>query len=324
MAKILLSTYTISLRPKKKKDEYYILNNINGLDFYNIIKDFIEAIERNPITLLHSVEKKTKISLTLRLGDEYHPLSTQRIFYGRFESGASGRKGTISDIHANEDVFSMQENHARMHPLFFYISIPKGSKKAYLILQRESNFGIKKLFEKSLRYYLNNSGYDEFLPEVDNFLLPSAIQALLEHGKVNSVTLFRKEIPHEIDDLMDNNWKKDEYTLKTKTVITDKHGVPIKGLLEKIFYRNFKDKELELNGSTEQYEDISFTLSGDDKQKTYYMNRQSRSLPDWDVTDKIKWDGYMPSVDSLKQLAEDEIKEMVELVNRNRHVATEN
>jgi len=324
MTKILFATYTIKVRLKHKK-EYFKLDNIETKDLFDLFLKFIRAIESNPTTISQSIYNSNKIKTkkTLRLGRDLNLNITDRVYYGRFESGISGSKGVISDIEKNDDIFKMQENHARMHPLFFYIDIPKNKKEAYLILQRENSFGIKGLFLDSFNLFLANLGYKDYFIEINNLLLPKVLTSMLDKGKVKNVTLFENTLPPEIEDVLDSGWNKKLLKLEAKTVIKNKIGIPIKGLIRKVFYSKLNGNFTEVDGLQKRFKEVSFTLEQDNKIKTYYLMSQNKTLPDLDVTDDIKWDTkyLVPTIESLNKIAKLEIGEMKNALEKNKNVS---
>jgi hypothetical protein len=309
MSKILFSTYTIKLRDKRS-DAYYNLADINGGDLINLFKDFLKHIESSPMSEIDYTSKDLTTKLTLRLGKDLSFSPEKRTIYGRFESGVSGKPGVISDIEENSDFFKMLAKHARMQALYFFIEVPKNSKVAFLILQRESSYGIKGLFYTCFRKFLNQAGYDKYFFELNNLLLPKVLKGMLKNGKVKKVTLFNKEVPAELDDIIDNGFDLKTLNMSSKTVISNSKGIPITGLIEKCFYQNTLNSVSEIDSSQERYHDISFVIKDGNKEKTYHLKKEGKTLPDLDISDRVTYKDSVPEISSLTEIATTEIEDM--------------
>lgn len=321
MSKILFATYTLRIYNFTNKEKF-LLKDINGLDFYDLFLEFVRDLESNPIVTKSDENdlSTTGPKILFRLGRKLNPLSEQRIIHGLFESGLTGRSGTIADVVDKNDVFNLTGNHARMQPLYFYIEIPENSRTAYLILQKESSYGIKTLFTKTIKKFIKKRTSREVTVDVNNLLLPKILEHMLDHGKIKSVKLEQKRPPHELDDMFDENWELTNLKLKSEIVLTNEYGVPMINLLKKIFYRDLHRGAIEINEVESRYKDISFTLDDGHNEKTYYLKKENKTLPDLDITNRVSYvDGEL-DIDVLKQIAQQEVFDMKRALNINSSV----
>jgi len=312
MTKTFISTYKIRVRNWREPDDFFPLGNINGESLIDIFKDFLAKLERTPISI-----EESEYTQTLRLGKTLKIKSKKGIIYGFLESGVSGEFADIVDIKENKDEFSMNDKHARMTPLFFYLKIYSGRNEGFLVLQRKSSYGIKTLLLKAFKRYLNQKGATRLYVEINNVLSPAVLKEMLDKGKVSQLTLIKKKFPNEIDELVDKgtDWTKVEGIIENKTIIKNRLGLPVKGFLKKSYFSS--NGEFEMDGLQDRFHDIHFNILHNGSNKTYYLKKQNKTLPDLDVTNRIILENYAPTLKSILEVVQEEVKEMEERIITN-------
>jgi len=307
--KVYLSTYLITLYDKKDKNLFFS-KYLPEKDFLQTFYDFIFDLGTDPHTSIN-LKKGYKKTLKIAADKEQHISEDNREIYGFLSSGLSGERAIINDTESGNDVFKMNRNHAKMVNTYYQVRIPENRRFAYLILQRQGTFGIKKLLEEAFHKYLIKINQKVNL-KVNNFLISRIFKRMLEEGRIFEMSLIKDHVEGHIEELYDKGAKR--VAGRTKTVICTERGLPlpVKSLAYNLYMRAQKDGPVVVEQLYDQFDEIDFEIEYNGSKKTIHMSNVGRSLPDYDVTDEliIDTDTDEPTLASLKAQADILIKDM--------------
>lgn len=312
--KVLLSSYVVKIRDNKKN--YHHLSHIDGsVDFIKLFEDFTSEI-------YETIEKTTDFKgghtthLTLEEPINKDP-NELRSFYGFFSSGVSGEKYKVIDTTTNEKELEVEPHHAAFRNVFFYLYVPKQKNKAYIVLQRKSNFGIKLRLTRALNNYLKKRDMTKFRIELDNVLHNKVYRRMMDEGRLKRVELIKNKIPSSIEKYIENNEELEEVKGTFKSSFTSRTSLPDrwKDYLDRLFkQRTSQNGSIEIKGLDNEYDDIEFELELNGKKKTFYMVNQQRIQPDVDITNNVEFKEGEPSLASLVKEAKELIDDITKVI----------
>lgn len=312
--KILLSSYVLKLKDSDRKHQ--TLSHFNGsLDFIDVFKDFSNEILKN-IQTSSDIKNQHTTHLTLESPIIKDPTDVRTV-YGFFSSGVSGEKYKVVNTETNEEELDVKPHHAAFRDVFFLLYVPRLKSKAYLILQRKSQFGVKGRVYKSLNDYLKKRGL-KYRVEIDNILHNKVYRKMMDEGRLKRVELIKNKIPRSIEKFMNNGGELEEIKGTFKSSFTSRTSLPEawKEYLDKLFkQRNSRNGTVEIQGLDNEYDDLEFELELNGKKKTFYMVNQQRIQPDIDITANIEFENGEPTIDSLLSQAKEIIYDITQIIS---------
>lgn len=294
----LLSTFVLRIREKQNLEHMFLSKRDQGsLDFLEVFNDFLSYRIGNHYKGPKDKQGRKK---SLYYKEGFKIQIDERTVHGFLHSGLSGEKGDVVDDQTGEDLYTMEDHHAKILPTYFFLHIPENRKDGYLILQKKSNYGIKNLLEAALEDYFNKVGLNIML-EVNNFLVSLVFNKMLSIGRVYEMSFIKNSIEENIEDIYDRGNEHIRLPGKTTTKITTKYGFPIKGLLKRLYHGNTtKDGMVEIPELNERYDEVDFEMDYNGSKKTFHMKNIKRTTPDFNVSEHIVFDEKgLPTYDSL-------------------------
>jgi len=306
---ILLSTFVLRLREKRGL-EHAFLSRFNDpkLDFLQVFEDFLNYRIANHYRGPKDKQGRRK-SLYYR-ADNLQRID-ERTLHGFVHSGLSGEKGDVVNDHTGEDLYTMEDNHAKILPTYFFLHIPENRKDGYLILQKKSNYGIKNLFEDAFADYFTKMNINYIL-EVNNFLVSLVFEKMLKVGRIFEMSFVKNIIDDDIADLYDKDARNKRIPGKTVTTITTKSGLPVSGLLRRLYFGSTKDGMVEIPELNDRFDEVDFDMDYNGSKKTFHMKNVGRTTPDFNVTDQIELVDNLPTYASLEAQCQILLKDMKE------------
>lgn len=312
--KILLSSYVLKLKDNEKRAQTF--SQFNGdLDFLDVFKDFTDDIFEN-IQISEDSNRQHSTHLTLD-SPALNDLEDSRKIYGFFSSGVSGEQYKVINTETNEEELKVKPYHAAFRNVFFLLYVPRLKSKAYLILQRKAQFGIKGKLYKTINEYLRKRGLINYRLEINNILHNKVYRKMMDEGKLKRVELIKNKIPSSIENFIYNNEELEEIRGTFKSSFTSRTSLPDtwKDYLDRLFrQRNDQNGSYEIEGLDNDYDDLEFELELNGKKKTFYMVKQHRIQPDIDVSANISYEDGEPTVESLIEQAEEIIYDITQIV----------
>lgn len=314
MGKVLLAVYGVKITDRGH--EQMVDKFGNNLDLLAVFSNYLEHIFKN-----------RQFIKPVRKGDSHRHISClktsikkegARAIYGYLVIGKNGEtlKVTEYDIQSGnqKSQFDVTSDKFLDRNAFFYLSVPKNSKRAYLILQLPAAKGVKESIFNSFRDYWNGQGLNRYTQHFNSLVNAKLFYTMMEKGIFKEMKFTRNGIPAKIDDLENYSGKIPIQKGRVKTVITSDDLSWLKPLGTAMFEHSRKkelamgtDKTSVFEFDYEQFSEVSMTIEMNGKNKTFHVRNQSRTMPDIDITDQLpaSWD----ISDLLK-----EAKELVESV----------
>ena len=300
-----------SLRLRRNIGNYLDLRSIpidnKNEDFLNIFTNFCEEFHDR-------VHDFSRVKKTFRV--ENYTQNCETYVYGTVKTGDYGYELDAYDTKNDHIIPSARkEEYSEEYPFFFLFIRP--SFRIYdmglLILQYFKNLGMKTIFEKSLREFLNKIN-SELILEINPTVFSTLFNQLESADRILKVSISRKKVPKEcagkvlIKNFSDIN---EVRTFKAKRNKSINIG-EIKDL-----FKDTKSPIIEIKN--EEYEDIKFLIKKGGIERTIRMEdplkfRESMPLDEL----SLAFEGYFPAEESLLEPAVDYANYILEKFGENK------
>jgi hypothetical protein len=318
--RVLLAVYSVLITDNK---ETQMPSQFGGnVDLLTLFQRFAMSVYE----IAAEMPRPDNTSIALAGPDNRFPLpklaEKDRELYGYFDTGRNGTPSTVMDLTSkdgkgrkakNKTIVSITRDLHVTRPAFFYLQVPKGGKKAYLVLQRAASLGIKGVVERTLQDFLNAQGLQRYRVKLNNLLDKRVFASMLESGHFKELTIVKDRLPENINELngrydqtpafkgtqrisyqaadLPASWKKWALDLMTgRPELNMTEGTP--------------KAKITLGGQEELVNDVTIKLEVDRKQKTFHLVYPERDQPDVDVSDHIRRneeDGLLNRDDLVEQ-----------------------
>lgn len=303
MARYSLATYTIRIRDKRKR-RYVPINNIhNGIDFLNIMNNYLSNRHTNMVIHQQAQNKLLKVRNFTR---------QNRIFSGIIETGEYGYETELLDVNSGRTTHRRSVSEAEMLPFYFLIFLPQNTNEGILILQRFKQFGIRTIFERDINGFIN-SQYD-FLELQINPLVPSQlINEYLTNGRILKLRFIRFSFPPDIADAYgtQDHIEKEGYT--EYIISARRRGripIPIvRRILEVLNGRRQLNELIEIQNF--EYDKIKIEIDLNGNKRTIDLSDMSKLRPYIDISQSIRLgdDGH-PLFESINEIAQELLRDL--------------
>lgn len=287
--KVLLSVFSVRILQHKNEQ---LLSKFGGnIDFLPLFHKFNKHIHKN---VQHwKRDKYPTQSLTCPSYKKIILLSEERCLYGSFDAGRDGDFYKVKNYNeVKPKVKIIRPKDSTLRNAFFYLSVPKLSKKAYLVLQVPEGKGIKHVLEHFLREYFNSQGLQQYHVEITNSINEKVFYTMIDNGLLKDLTFTRYGIPETTDGMKNSEDKPQVGTGSVKTIYHDNNlGKRYRDYVKSIFAKKRMEKEGDTR-SVIEFDDIkanelSIKIEYQGKQKTFHVENFGRTLPDIDVTSEV-------------------------------------
>jgi hypothetical protein len=329
--KVLLAVYGVTIT-NDTKDTQMPSQFGGNTDLLQVFHDFAMSV----YTLAAEMPRPGNESIALAGPENPFPLpklvEEDRELYGYFDTGRNGESLTVRQLASKgkkgkgEDttVASITRDMHVTREVFFYLKVPKGGKKAFLVLQRAQGLGVKGLVEYTFQRYLNANKVQRHGFTLNNLLDRRVFSRMLQSGQFKELTIIKEGIPDNIDDL--NNRSKVAPPAKGTQRISylavdlpdswQKWAVDLmstKGRSNLTMTEGEVGVDISIGGEEQFVSEVTFRLELNKKQKTFHIVHADRDQPDVDVTDEVHRDDETGMLD-LKDLVE-QARSLVDDVN---------
>ncbi len=221
---ISLAAYAVKVwNPNDRDYEHLSDFDGEGADAFNFMHDVLSGIktqtlDQEELQQAFSVPKLEKKDRTL---------------WGTVETGQYGYESDFINVKTGKSVFKRKKEDAEMLPFYFYFEIPEGVEDGILILQRTSNFGIRKVL-----HWVLNIAFEERHPEYKLRFRPLVAETEVDRfikGKIQNIHFIKKSIPADLADAYDKGHSEVRGTVELVMRASKKSVLPMNGLLSKIF-----------------------------------------------------------------------------------------
>lgn len=293
MDKVLLAVYGVQVY---RKGDSQLPSNFGGsVDFLTMFHDFADYVLKN----VQKWERPKENTLALTCPSLPILDTSAREVRGFFDAGRDGERFDIRNLNVKgvPPVRVTRDLHS-IRGAFFFLHVPVGQKKAYLVLQRAHSQGIKELVMHCLNEYMALKGLSDYRVILSNLINDKVFVEMVTNGRFKELSLTRLGIPKNIDDL---KGKSEMVTVEKGSIKTIYQSYDLgaswkEWILNKVgatrkSKHNPSDRVVvEINGEVEQYDEVSVLVELNGKQKTFRLANTSRTQPDIDVTDNIRTD----------------------------------
>lgn len=312
MVKTSLTTYTIKAYStnEKDKDSPIKLNNLNentllsGTDQYNTIQDILDALfEKNP-HITHnnkylSIHKQEKEGNNLYFGElKYGPYGTEHEVINATQNELTGQKISKEESVITHYYFNMR----------FFDNMNYG----LLILETQSNLGIKIIFEKWINKFLKDINYAHFQIRIESFLPKEIIDKFSNKGHIRKIRYISHLLPKDKINLINDYEPTEgfaEYIVNIKKGKSKRHP----NFLKKIFTKNDDIPEELIKNIDFPVDDIKLELELEDEKRTFTIGNISKTRPIKNISYIIELgeDGHR-TFESIHKIATVYAKEIIE------------
>jgi len=305
--KVKITTYRISLT--NNNGEKQILNFFNGEDdFLNIAHNFCSYIFQNR----RNYTDNTGNLRTFTLGYSPSLMSEQRCINGYFDSAYTGDVVDIKESTSNDVLYHVTRDKLQSKKFFFFISVPKNSKYAYLVVQRKANHGVKSILETSFSHYLRFLGYDDYRVHIEDAPSYYLLETMLQHGRLKEVKLINKTLMSSFDEQFANEGVVNVGSFdKVLKFGNNARTQMFKTILFQLYRANYSEYQ-QVHIAHENFDEVSFTIELDDLSKTFYVKDKSKIRSNIDITNLVEIVDEEPTHDSMIQISLDIITRLIQ------------
>ncbi|NJC28013.1 hypothetical protein [Neolewinella antarctica] len=286
MEKLVFATFSIKISQ---------MGNPENLSSFDGNKDLLTFIEKFLVEIFNGDLKTEDFrgikKFHLRIDQIIHTSEEDRCCYGYLSSGVSGDTYTIRNLENDTKVADVTSGDGAFKDIFFFFHIPLQKQTGFLVLQRKGNFGAKVALEKSLKKYMKSEGFNRHTINLYNLISEQVFDRMIQLGELMRVDLIKKYIPSDIKEYITNGENMSESPGKLKTTISTDSKLPDswKRYLRRIYKsRGRYSDQYEVDGISDQYEDIQFQLEYNGKSKKFHVVREGKTQPDVDVTQEYR------------------------------------
>lgn len=320
MARILFAAYSVQIT---KRGEPQYTDTLKGKhDLLNLFTRFVEHIHAN-----------REFFLPRKKGDGIRQISCikssiseteDRGLYGYFVVGKNGEKLSISKYDLDNGAQLRSENVSADdfvdRTAFFYLHAPRRRKRAYIVLQLPGGRGIKESILAAFHRYWYKQDLSGLALRFTGLLNSKLFDSMIDSGTFKEMVFTRNGIPSNIEELGNYSGKIPIEKGVVKTVVKSSSLDWLKEMARRIMTDSrirqaLIDRgedpsviESDLDFDYKVYSEIAMKFHHRGKNKTFHVRKQSRTLPDIDVTDNLP-DNW--GVDDLLK----EAKDLVESVS---------
>lgn len=196
MAERSLEIKKFIIYPQYIKNQPYDLDNIEGIDLYELLKEhwhnyvnaFDQKWESNDADEPKRSFRITEINDTA--GNSIAQIKYRdnlRYIAGKVSTGHYGQGGEVIDEDKNV-VFNIKPTHAVPRPFFFLICIPSHSKVGYYITEKDKIYGISQTLHILLKDCIQRLLLEKTFA-VQNFVEDAIVRRHINEGIYDEVTL---------------------------------------------------------------------------------------------------------------------------------------
>lgn len=186
MAKTSLAAYTIRIKKRNTK-EYLPIDSFSNSE---TLQTLIQKCLSNWKSYAHNEERKQLVSLT-------KSQTVDELYSGILEIGEWGYDAKLYDVKARKVTYTRKTTEAEMLPFYFLFGFPKGSTKAFLLLERFGAFGIRKVLSDFLQVEFQKK-FPNFTLEVIPIVMEEVASQYLSSGRIVRLSFISYSIPSDL------------------------------------------------------------------------------------------------------------------------------
>jgi hypothetical protein len=310
MKTIGLTPYTLKIYNKEERE--HVREDIDLFGNRDIADLFAQYLDHRKKEQYHDEKSRSAFQVT-KISKEQDKNIT--VFYGLVAAGDYGYQAKLKNMKTGRrkkrEVVDLESV-----PLYFYIHVPCGKKKVFLLLQRFGQEAIKNDFEADFRQWLHKVR-PKFGIKISPVIRKTDIPHILSNG-LERVSFTRKATHAEIENVMTTG--AESFAVQGEMTIT----------LESKEKKHFATRIAEMIGGSKdtssgyieinetQYDEARFEIRGENgERKTYSLSKLDKLKMDIDITDKVEREDGHPALDSIHKVASEFARNLIPSINFN-------
>lgn len=292
---ISLAAYTVKVWNPNDKDHEF-LSNFDGenADLFDFLHTTLLGIKTKTL----DQEQLQQAMSVLKLDKKARTLS------GTIETGQYGYESNFINVKTSKSVYKRAKDDAEMLPFYFFFEIPTGTEDGFLILQRTSNFGIRKIL-----HWILSLEFEKQYPEMRLQFAPLLAESELERfvkGAIQKINFVRKTIPADVADAYDAGHAEVRGTIEVVIRASKGSTLPLNNFIAKIFNTNKPEGYLALEEKQKfAYDNVKAQVKVGQARRTINAANPGRLRSYYDITDTVKLgSGNQPEYESIQEQAQ--------------------
>lgn len=320
----ILTLKEFYIYPKRKKD-YFILNNVNGIDCFTLLeenlKSYINSYTKKKeekiqeeIKIREAMTKASNHKTYWHLTPKYHQNSDinniqnielyfeinkeKRYICGKLSKGNYGQRGPVID-EKDQTVFAIEKNHCVPKPYFFFIALPKNKDRGFIVTEQEGSSGISYPFSQMIREFFKEK-FQDISIIMEDYVERPIINKYIQDGSYKAVVM-TTTLPENIEERYGvNSYEKNKYTIELKIKANNKNGIcgNIKTKIQHLFhgetgkFLNFEEVGFSDTEEGKRNYNIKVVSQVNGRERTIRMNDMNKIISGYDIDVKEDSDGY--------------------------------
>ena len=297
--------YRVALVNKAKEEQ--VLSRFNGEnDLLDVFSQYYYSLRKNKTDYVDSQGNKRVFSIS----SEIDFLRTKRILITHFDSAYTGDEPEIRNADTNSLNYKVSNTELITRKLFSLFRIPKNSNYGYVVFENKSKHGVKVIFERRLKLFLKESGFEDYQILMTPGLNFSYLSNMIEKGKLKKVRLIKYRLAQDVQLSLwnDVNLNSDDQDIRELKFKSKTNNDAYKNELYKLFFSK-TNKEDKIHFMNEfEVDEISFEINHNGSSKTFYLKEKSSMRANIDVSNRLDFIDGEATYDSMTKVA-------IELVN---------
>jgi len=285
MSTISLAVYEVIIYKKNGsiKNTENISDFNNGSDLLNLFQKLPTFLNTSSssITVLDLSQKRLKIS-----SPEFKPFG--RVISGVIETGEFGTENQIIDKSGNL-VATKNKDHSAMSPFYFLCDLEKNSKRAILILQRFSQYGIYSIFSAVIKKEFEKQHHN-YTIRISPLVSKKALDAVVKDGVIKKLTFKSIDPTKNSYNINSKNpsdyFNANEVYCEYNIVAKRNKSISLRNSISKILGVDAKVSDY-ITLREFDYNDIKVKFEINGKLQTISVNNWQNFSPDIDITSKV-------------------------------------
>jgi hypothetical protein len=275
---VSLAAYSVKVwNPNDRDHEYLSDFDGEGADVLTFVRDVLSKIKTQTLDQKELQQAFSVLKLE----------SKNRSVYGTVETGQYGHESNLINVKTTRVVYKRKKDDAEMLPFYFYFEIPEGVEDGILILQRTSNFGIRKVL-----HWVLKTAFEEEHPEYKLRFRPLVAETEVDRyikGKIQKIHFIRKSIPADLADAYDRGHQAVRGTVELVMRASKRSSLPMNGLLSRIFRKDGNvGGVFELEDEDFAYDNVKAEVKVGRSTRTINAAHPGQIRSYFDVTDAVE------------------------------------
>jgi hypothetical protein len=300
--------YRVALINKAKEEQ--VLSRFNGEnDLLEVFNQYYYHLKKNKADYIDGLGNKRVFSIS----SEIDFIRTERVLNTHFDSAYTGDEPEIRNGITNSLIHKVSNTELITRKLFSLLHIPKNSKYGYVVFENKSKHGVKIIFERRLKLFLKESGYEDYQILMTPGLNFNYLSNMIEVGKLKKVRLIKHRLAQDVQLSLwnDVNLNSDDQDIREWKFKSKTENCLFKNELHKLFFSKIKFYEKVIFMNQYEVDEISFEINDNHSSKTFYLKNKNKMRANIDVSNRLEYLDSEPTYSSMKKVATELIQEIL-------------